>query len=192
MYTCSNRVKIIYFLEGNTLDFFFCFWCTKHIMGYCLYLCLFILIGGARCLVRHTCNSGTLLWSMGECIAVACSSIDWLLQLPGVVLLIGRAPFIYWGVSNYCALTEVFLLPRVQLCSLHRLSWLLLPHDYRHDYFLVSSMLKLSSLKPSKYTRWIFASIRRFVTSCSNAITMQLAINKAPVRDFSQDHSVRG
>ena len=41
---------------------------------------------------------------------------------------------------------------------------MLLPYDYRHDYFLVSSMLKLSSLKPSKYTRWIFASIGRFVT----------------------------
>jgi len=67
-------------------------------------------------------------------------------------------------VSNYCALTEVFLLPRIQLCSLHRLSWLLLPHDYCHDYFLVSRMLKLSFLKPSKYTRWIFASIGRFVT----------------------------
>ena len=93
-------------------------------------------------------------------------SID-LLQLPGAVLLIGRAPLIYWGVSNYCALTEVFLLPRIQLCSLHRLSWLLLPYDYRHDYFLVSSMLKLSSLKPSKYTRWIFASIGRFVTLCN-------------------------
>ena len=89
---------------------------------------------------------------------------DWLLQLPGAVLLIGRAPFVYWGVSNYCALTEKFLLPRIQLCSLHRLSWLLLPYDYRHDYFPVSSMLKLSSLKPSKYTRWIFASIGRFVT----------------------------
>ena len=90
-------------------------------------------------------------------------SID-LLQLPGAVLLIGRAPFVYWGVSNYCALTEVFLLPRIQLCSLHPLSWLLLPYDYCHDYFLVSSMLKLSSLKPSKYTRWIFASIGRLVT----------------------------
>jgi len=98
------------------------------------------------------------------CMVVACSSIDWLLQLPGAVLLIGREPFVYWGVSNYCALTEVFLLPRIQLCSLHRLSWLLLPYDYRHDYFLVSSMLKLSSLKPSKYTRWIFASIGRFAT----------------------------
>ena len=97
-------------------------------------------------------------------MVIACSSIDWLLQLPGAVLLIGKAPFVYWGVSNYCALTEVFLLPRIQLCSLHRLSWLLLPYDYRHDYFLVSSMLKLSSLKPSKYTRWIFASIGRFVT----------------------------
>ena len=32
---------------------------------------------------------------------------------------------------------------------------------------LVSSMLKLSSLKPSKYTRWILASIGRLVTvSC--------------------------
>ena len=29
---------------------------------------------------------------------------------------------------------------------------------------LVSSMLKLSSLKPSKYTRWILASIGRLVT----------------------------
>jgi len=29
-------------------------------------------------------------------------------------------------------------------------------------------MLKLSSLKPSKYTRWIFASIGRFVTSTKN------------------------
>ena len=98
------------------------------------------------------------------CMVVACSSIDWLLQLPGAVLLIGRAPFVYWGVSNYCALTEVFLLRRIQLCSLHRLRWLLLSYDYRHDYFLVSSMLKLSSLKPSKYTRWILASIGRFVT----------------------------
>ena len=87
-----------------------------------------------------------------------------MLQLPGAVLLIGSAPFVYWGVSNYCALTEVFLLPRIQLYSLHRLSCLLLPYDYRHDYFLVSSMLKLSSLKPSKYTRWILASIGRFVT----------------------------
>jgi len=67
-------------------------------------------------------------------------------------------------VSNYCALTEVFLLPRIQLCSLHRLRWLLLSYDYCHDYFLVSSMLKLSSLKPSKYTRWILASIGRLVT----------------------------
>ena len=75
--------------------------------------------------------------------AFACSSIDWLLQLPGAVLLIGRAPFFYWGVSNHCALTEVFLLPGIQLCSLHRLNWLLLSYDYRHDYFLVSSMLKL-------------------------------------------------
>ena len=102
------------------------------------------------------------------CMVVACSSIDrsidWLLQLPGAVLLIGRAPFVYWGVSNYCALTEVFLLPRIQLCSLHRLRWLLLSYDYCHDYFLVSSMLKLSSLKPSKYTRWILASIGRLVT----------------------------
>ena len=98
------------------------------------------------------------------CMVDACSSINWLLQLPGAVLLIGRAPFVYWGVSNYCALTEVFLLPRIQLCSLHRLRWLLLSYDYRHDYFLVSSMLKLSSLKPSKYTRWTFASIGRFVT----------------------------
>jgi len=98
------------------------------------------------------------------CMVVACSSIDWLLQLPGAVLLIGRAPFVYWGVSSYCALTEVFLLPRIQLCSLHRLRWLLLSYDYRHDYFLVSSMLKLSSLKPSKYTRWILASIGRLVT----------------------------
>ena len=98
------------------------------------------------------------------CMVVACSSIDWLLQLPGAFLLIGRAPFVYWGVSNYCALTEVFLLPRIQLCSLHRLSWLLLSYDYRHDYSLVSSMLKLSSLKPSKYTRWILASIGRLVT----------------------------
>ena len=102
------------------------------------------------------------------CMVVACSSVDWLLQLPGAVLLIGRAPFVYWGVSNYCALTEVFLLPRIQLCSLHRLSWVLLPYDYRHDYFLVSSMLKLSSSKPSKYTRWIFASIGRFVTRSSS------------------------
>ena len=93
---------------------------------------------------------------------------DWLLQLPGAVLLIGRAPFVYWGVSNYCALTEVFLLPRIQLCSLHRLSWLLLSYDYRHDYFLVSSMLKLSSLNPSKYTRWILASIGRLVTVTHN------------------------
>ena len=31
-------------------------------------------------------------------------------------------------------------------------------------------MLKLSSLKPSKYTRWIFASIGRFVTEKSNYI----------------------
>jgi len=61
----------------------------------------------------------------------------------------------------------VFLLPRIQLCSLHRLSWLLLPYDYRHDYVLVSSTLKLSSLKSSKYTRWIFASIGRFVTKLS-------------------------
>ena len=37
-------------------------------------------------------------------------------------------------------------------------------YDYRHDYFLVSSMLKLSSLKPCKYTRWILASIGRLVT----------------------------
>ena len=42
------------------------------------------------------------------------------------------------------------LLPRIQLCSLRRLNWLLLPYDYCHYYFLVSSMLKLSSLKPSK------------------------------------------
>ena len=98
------------------------------------------------------------------CMVIACSSIDWLLQLPGAVLLIGRAPFVYWGVSNYCALTEVFLLPRIQLCSLHRLSWLLLSYDYCHDYFLVSSMLKLSSLKLSKYTRWILASLGRLVT----------------------------
>jgi len=105
------------------------------------------------------------------CVVVACSSIDWLLQLPGAVLLIGRAPFVYWGVSNCYALTEVFLLPRIQLCSLHRLNWLLLPYDYRHDYFLVSSMLKLSSLKPSKYTRWIFASIGRFVTVTASRTT---------------------
>ena len=101
------------------------------------------------------------------CMVVACSSIDWLLQLPGAVLLIGRAPFVYWGVSNYCALTEVFLLPRIQLCSLHRLRWLLLSYDYRHDYFLVPSMLKLSSLKPSKYTCWVLASIGRLVTPYS-------------------------
>jgi len=61
-------------------------------------------------------------------------------------------------VSDYCALTEVFLLPRIQLCSLRRLNWLLLPYDYRHDYFLFSRMLKLSFLKPSKSTHWIFAS----------------------------------
>jgi len=47
------------------------------------------------------------------------------------------------------------------------LRWLLLSYDYRHDYFLVSSMLKLSSLKPSKYTRWILASIGRLVTNTS-------------------------
>jgi len=56
------------------------------------------------------------------------------------------------------------LLPRHQLCSLRRLDWLLVPYGYRHGYFLVSSMSKLSSLKPSKYTHWIFASIDRFVT----------------------------
>ena len=106
----------------------------------------------------------SVMVAVRTCMVVACSSIDWLLQLPGAVLLIGRAPFVYWGVSNYCTLTEVFLLPRIQLCSLRRLSWLLLSYDYRHDYFLVSSMLKLSSLKPSKYTRWILASIGRFVT----------------------------
>jgi len=110
---------------------------------------------------------GPVMVAVRTCMVVACTSIDWLLQLPGAVLLIGRAPFVYWGVSNYCALTEVFLLPRIQLCSLHRLSWMLLPYDYRHDYFLVSSMLKLSSFKPSKYTRWIFASIGRFVTGSS-------------------------
>jgi len=33
-------------------------------------------------------------------------------------------------VSNYCALTKVFLLPRIQLCSLRLLKWLLLPFDY--------------------------------------------------------------
>ena len=110
------------------------------------------------------CHLCCVMVAVRTCMVVACSSIDWLLQLPGAVLLIGRAPFVCWGVSNYCALTEVFLLPRIQLCSLHRLNWLLLPYDYRHDYFLVSSMLKLSSLKPSKYTRWIFASIGRFVT----------------------------
>jgi len=78
-------------------------------------------------------------------------------------------------MSNYRALTEVFLLPRIQLCSLRRLNWLLLPYDYRHDYFLVPSMLKLCSLKPSKYTHWKFASKGRFVTctfhilrSCDN------------------------
>jgi len=117
------------------------------------------------------------------CMVVACSSIDWLLQLPGAVLLIGRAPFVYWGVSDYCALTEVFLLPRIQLCSLHRLRWLLLSYDYRHDYFLVSSMLKLSSLKPSKYTRWILASIGRLVTICG--WTMQLKFKYISSRRWS-------
>jgi len=58
----------------------------------------------------------------------------------------------------------VFSLPRIQLCYLRRLNWLLLPNDYRDDCFLVSNMLKLSSLKPSKYTLLIFASIGRFVT----------------------------
>jgi len=47
-------------------------------------------------------------------------------------------------------LTEVFLLPRIQVCSLHRLNWLLLPYDYRHDYFLVSGMLKLSFVNCDK------------------------------------------
>ena len=115
--------------------------------------------------VRGKFSPNNVMVAVRTCMVVACSSIDWLLQLPGAVLLSGRAPFVYWGVSNYCALTEVFLLPRIQLCSLHRLSWLLLSYDYRHDYFLVSSMLKLSSLKPSKYTRWILASIGRLVTN---------------------------
>ena len=86
------------------------------------------------------------------CMVDACSSINWLLQLPGAVLLIGRAPFVYWGVSNYCALTEVFLLPRIQLCSLHRLSWLLLPHDYRHDYFLSSDYVQATANSTDIYT----------------------------------------
>jgi len=69
---------------------------------------------------------------------------------------------------NYCALTKVFLLPRIQLCSLRHFNWLLLSYDYRDDCFLVSSMLKLSSIKPGKYTHLIFASIRRFVTFYPN------------------------
>jgi len=56
---------------------------------------------------------------------------------------------------------------RIQLCSLRRLNWLLLPYGYCHDYFLVPSMLKLCSLKPSKYTCWKSASIGHFVTFTS-------------------------
>jgi len=66
------------------------------------------------------------------------------------------------------------------------LSWLLLPYDYRHDYFLVSSMLKLSSLKPSKYTRWIFASIGRFVTQGPNEKRRILPESTPVVRFRSQ------
>ena len=37
-------------------------------------------------------------------------------------------------------------------------------------------MLKLSSLKPSKYTRWIFASIGRFVTGITSVELIQVVL----------------
>ena len=43
---------------------------------------------------------------------------------------------------------------------------------------VVSSMLKLSSLKPSKYTRWILASIGRLVTSSTNIETPKSRITE--------------
>jgi len=37
-------------------------------------------------------------------------------------------------------------------------------------------MLKLISLKPSKYTRWIFASIGRFVTGITSVELIQVVL----------------
>ena len=126
------------------------------------------LLAATMCHLRVDICAGEIVMIAVRMCMGHCLQFDLLLQLPGAVLLIGRTPFINRGVSNYCALTKVFLLPRIQLWSLCRLNWLLLPYDYCHDYFLVCSMLKLSSLKPSKYTHLTFASIGRFVTMPSS------------------------
>jgi len=70
-------------------------------------------------ILQQICTHG------GDCCSYvhgSCLHFNLLLQLPGAVLLIGRGLFTYWGISNYCTLAMVFLLPRIPLCSLRHLN----------------------------------------------------------------------
>jgi len=64
--------KIVSFLELNTLDY--CFLLNLFII--CLYLLLFNLIWWCYMPVGCTCNGGTGLWSMGNCI-----TSSWILRI---------------------------------------------------------------------------------------------------------------